>query len=552
MKRTISIISLLVLGMAVAAAYVRDRIDERYLDAVRQYVEDDYAEASRNLEAVLEDDPDNDAAWYYLGLCRMSMEDNEEGIRCLEKAVALDSMNYWYMDRLAMAYTVISEREKAVAQYEDLVERFPRKLDACYTLTNLYLGMGELDKAVRTIEAIEELSGQTDVTVLTRYRILLHRNRPEEALDALRSYSEEYSSPQVLAMLGDHEAGLSEDSLALAYYDEALALDKTYPPALLGKAEVHRLSRRYDDFFSILRSIMSDPEVDAAAKTDYLGQLVRHVDQRFVQNNRARLDSCHLDMLKAHPSDTSVLRTAGIYFYNVGDLDRAEETFRRNALLNPGRIGLSMDLVEFYALTGQNEALLETCDALLARNPALVELENIALSAEFSLGRYADMIARAESLVARFPSDSAICLMAYSSIGDVCHMTGQDKKAYKAYDKALKINPAYAPVLNNYAYYLSEEKRSLKKAYRMSRRTIEQEPDNATYLDTFAWILHLMGKDLEAKPFFKHAMLYGGKESATVLEHYSTVLEALGENDLAKVYGAQAEKLRKDEERGEE
>ncbi len=92
------------------------------------------------------------------------------------------------------------------------------------------------------------------------------------------------------------------------------------------------------------------------------------------------------------------------------------------------------------------------------------------------------------------------------------------------------------PVLNNYAYYLSEERRKLKKAYAMSKLTVEAEPDNATYLDTFGWILHLQGKDLEAKPFFKHAMLYGGKDSVVMLDHYAEVLYALGEYDMAKVY----------------
>jgi Tfp pilus assembly protein PilF len=104
----------------------------------------------------------------------------------------------------------------------------------------------------------------------------------------------------------------------------------------------------------------------------------------------------------------------------------------------------------------------------------------------------------------------------------------------------LKLDSSYAPVLNNYAYYLSLEGKKLKKAYTMSKKTVEAEPDNATYLDTFAWILHLMGKDLEAKPFFKHAMLYGGKDSAVMLDHYAEVLYVLGEYDLAQVYWSQA------------
>ena len=115
-------------------------------------------------------------------------------------------------------------------------------------------------------------------------------------------------------------------------------------------------------------------------------------------------------------------------------------------------------------------------------------------------------------------------------------MMGETRKAYQAYEKALKINPRYAPVLNNYAYYLSEEGRKLRKALKMSQITVEKEPDNPTYLDTLGWILYLLGRSEEAKPHFKHAMLYGGKDSATILSHYAEVLYSLGENDVAKVY----------------
>ena len=131
---------------------------------------------------------------------------------------------------------------------------------------------------------------------------------------------------------------------------------------------------------------------------------------------------------------------------------------------------------------------------------------------------------------------------ALSIAGDVWYQEmGDKKKAYEAYEEALKVDPDRTSVLNNYAYYLSLEGKSLRKALKMSRRTIELEPDNATYLDTYGWLLYLLHRPKEAKPYFKHAMLYGGRDSATVLEHYSKVLEALGEQELASYYKNLAE-----------
>ena len=126
---------------------------------------------------------------------------------------------------------------------------------------------------------------------------------------------------------------------------------------------------------------------------------------------------------------------------------------------------------------------------------------------------------------------------ALSIAGDVYYQElGDSKKAYATYEEALKVDPDRTSVLNNYAYYLSQEHRKLRKALKMSRRTVELEPDNATYLDTYGWILYLLKRPKDAKPYFKHAMIYGGKDSAVVLEHYSKVLEALGEKDLATYY----------------
>ena len=126
---------------------------------------------------------------------------------------------------------------------------------------------------------------------------------------------------------------------------------------------------------------------------------------------------------------------------------------------------------------------------------------------------------------------------ALSIAGDLWYQQfGDKKKAYAIYEEALQANPDQASVLNNYAYYLSQDRRKLRKALKMSRRAVELEPDNASYLDTYGWLLFLLRKPGEAKPVFKHAMIYGGKDSAVVLEHYAKVLEALGEKDLAIYY----------------
>ncbi len=148
--------------------------------------------------------------------------------------------------------------------------------------------------------------------------------------------------------------------------------------------------------------------------------------------------------------------------------------------------------------------------------------------------------------LARREGDKDHLAEALSIAGDVLYKEiGDKKKAFAAYEEALKIDPDQATVLNNYAYYLSLEGRKLRKALKMSRRAVELDPDNASYLDTCGWLLYLLKKPKEAKPYFKHAMLYGGKDSAVVLEHYAKVLAALGEDNLASFYQSLSEQKSK-------
>lgn len=249
----------------------------------------------------------------------------------------------------------------------------------------------------------------------------------------------------------------------------------------------------------------------------------------------------------------------------------------------PKKNELYLSLVNLYARKGDYEKVLSTLDTIdsvfgksdqvtnaridmlakLQRYDDIISiLEEIAtdpgsekeeilgalhteLAVYYNKGDMSSMARTAQRMLDAAPGDPAVAIEAYTTMGDALHAAGDSRNAYKCYKKVLKIDPEYIPALNNYAYYLSEQKKQLGKAYKMSKITIEKEPDNATYLDTFGWILHLQGKDIEAKPFFKHAMLYGGKESATVLSHFASVLRALGEDDLATYYEGLAEKKAK-------
>ena len=529
--------ALLLLSGALAFA---QGIENQLVEAVALYNNRAYAQSRTLLQTLAKAAPGNDAVHYYLGLNEAMLNNADEAIARLKKAVELDPHNYWYKQRLADLYQAAGEEEMVIQMLESILSEFPDKTHVLYDLLSLYLKQEKLDKALETLSDIERVTGPDEQVTRTRYDILRQQGKAEEAIRVLEEFNDKFTSPSILSMMGDYYLSEYRDTLALSCYEEALSAQDDYVPALLGKSEVYRTTRRYPEYFAVIDRFIDQESIPVEAKGMYVGNLTRSLDPKLINLHRDGFDAMVERLRERHPADSTVLTTAGGYYYATGRLDKGIECFEQSADLFPESLGQTVSCIQLLMMAERWEAVRDRSIAAFDRFQELGFMEYLNM-ADYYLKDYDAVINNCRYLIAREPRNTELVKGAWSQIGDMYHQKGDSKAAYKAYDKALRIDPSYAPVLNNYAYYLSLEGRRLKKAYTMSKKTVEAEPDNATYLDTYGWILHLMGKDKEAKPVFKHAMLYGGKESAVQLDHYAEVLYALGEYDLAQVYWSQAQ-----------
>ena len=544
--RSLALIYMMCIGLSLPAAAQDQRSYENLvITGVDLYSKGDYSAAKAVLKNVVGNDPSNDAALYYMAMIAAYENDTELAETYFQAAAALDSGNFWYRYRLAKLYSLTGRQELAVDMYEKMLKDFPKEKDVYFELVEMYASQQEYQKALDTIAEIEEVIGVTETLAMYRFNILRIMDRHEEAYESLKKYNSRYSSPYVLSTLADYEMSMYNDSTALAYYDEALSLASDYAPALLGKAETYRVTRRYDEYFDVLYEYIDGQGAPMEAKAEYLMAVLQRTDPKFIRSFRPQLDVAVFKAVEAHPKDSVALQTAAIYFYSTERHDQAKVFFKENTETYPDSFGAAADYVEFLMYSDQWEELSQEGRKAYERFPKETTFLEMASVGDYNLGDYGKVLEICEKVLEVAPADSSKTLRAWSTMGDVYYKLGDSKKAFKAYGKALKVNPDYVYVLNNYAYYLSVEGRKLKKACDMSYKTVIAEPDNATYLDTYAWILHLQGKDDAAKLFFKKAMLYGGKESAVILDHYAEVLYALKEYDVAFIYWNMA--LQKDD-----
>ena len=102
--RYIFIIILSVAALKAEAQPSKAALENQVLSAVQAYGDGHYDKAIGVLDAVIEKDQTNDAAYYYLGMSYIKKKELDVAEAYLQKAVELDSSNFWYRDMLGQVY----------------------------------------------------------------------------------------------------------------------------------------------------------------------------------------------------------------------------------------------------------------------------------------------------------------------------------------------------------------------------------------------------------------------------------------------------------------
>ena len=526
-----------------ATASDRDsvRAEDYYIEGVRSFCAGDYRSAESGLSACLRLEPENDAAMYYLAMISMSRNETDRALSLLEKASAISPENTWYRLATARLYSGIGENGLAISVYESLIAEHPSKSDYYYELIDLLVRTGELDKALSTLDRIEELRGVDELTCNARYEILIRQNRLDDAEAVVRKMDEDFPSARTALLLGDLNKSRYNDSTALRYYKKALALDPDFTPAYFGVAEVYRMERNFYYYFQNIDVFLSSPDMNPEMKASYFQEIV--FPSGMVQVFKPQVDTMILCTLHAHPEDTTVLSLAGSYYIAVDSVNRGLELLKRNVELHPDVKSVHSALLGQLYYLEDWEQLIPAAAQTVENFPEDITLREVLAIAYWQYGEIEEAVKVYHRILKDIPKDHPMLINCYGSLGDLYHELGNRRQSYACYEKGLRIDDNYSPILNNYAYYLSEERRNLKKALEMSRKTILNEPENATYLDTYGWLLYLTGDYEQARKYLKDAMVYGGKENAEVLDHYAEALFALKEYNLAFLYWGNADKI---------
>lgn len=538
------------------AIEAKRRFDYYYVEAVKQKVLGNHDAAYDLLQHCRELNPNAGEVLYELGLYAIYMNEREEGVRLLQDASSLEPGNIWYLETLASYYLSRSEVEQALPCLEKMAEINPNRSDILGQLVNLYQERLEYQKAIDALNRIETLEGRDVRISLQKFQMYIELKNEDKAFQELEQLAADHPNDlSYRVLIASQYMLLGHMDKAKIVFDEVARIDPDNTSLRFAILDYYKQTKNDSLYQTCLDSLLYGERTDEATRVRVMRSFI--IEQENAKADTSVVMHVFRRILDRPQTDLNMLQLYASYL----DLKKVSpellaDAFYRILALEPDNKGALLQLLQINIRSLNFAEISRLCRIGTTHYPDELPFYYYQGLADYQTDQEDAAIAAFEAGVRRIKSDSDAEIVSdmFSILGDLYHDQGRNTEAYAVYDSSLVYNPNNLGCLNNYAYFLSLDKKDLDKAEEMSYKTIQAEPDNITYLDTYAWILFIKGKYTEARLYIDKVLEYaeetsdadsGGdrKLSGGVLEHAGDIYCQCGEIDQALVYWKKAKEL---------
>ncbi|WP_019538019.1 tetratricopeptide repeat protein [Proteiniphilum acetatigenes] len=480
-----------------------------------------------------------------LGTFYNVLQEKNKALDFFRRSVTYDPDNYYYNMMLAGLSKELDLKQEVIDIYTHLSQLYPEKLDVRFELANAYAEAGEFQEAVDTLDELEKNTGINEMIALNKFRLYSMMDEKEQAFDEIKQIIEKNpSEPRYLILMGDLYLEDNQNEEALKYYERAKAIDPDYPALILSMVNYYERTNDKQAAQAELQKAVANSSMDVEVKLQLLTRYLGILQQS--QQDMKQVNALFETLFEQHPNNSQLNMIYGNVLLLQMDKKGAAKQFEIYTEANPEDPAGYEQLLRIALPDQDLEKIKEVTTEALKHLPQEAQFYFYLGAVHYQQENHREALKVFEDGLANATMRNPIVESDFhGQIGDLNYFLGNKEKAFESYEKALQLNPQNLPVLNNYSYYLSLEKKDLDKAEQMSGITVKAEPTNPTYLDTYGWVLYEQGSYTLAKIYIERAIENSKEDdlSAEVVEHYGDVLFRTGEKEKALEQWKKAKEL---------
>ena len=527
----------------------RRKFDYFFLEAVRMKENGQYDAAYELYKHCLDINPASGAALYEISQFYMYLGQEAKGEEALKQAIRSDKSNFWYKQTLASYYEQKRNMPKAISVYENMAEQFPSRLEPLMSLVDLYNRTKSYQNVITVLNRLEELDGKSEQISMEKFRMYLLMGKQDSAFIEIENLSKEYPYDlRYQNILGDVYLNNGKYPEALATYQHILKEEPHYAPAVLSMASYYQKTGQDSLYQLQLDTILMNDNVLSDTKMELMRQNILQSEQ--TTKDSTQIVALFKRILARPQQNADLAMLCAQYMITKNMKEESVPVLEQVLSLDPENKPAYLQLLSYAIQDNDLDKVIQIATSALEYHPDALEFYyycGIAHYQKEETDKALEVFTRGVRQINE-KSDKQIASDFYAILGDIYHQKGRPEESYAAYDSSLVYNPDNIGTLNNYAYFLSIDKKQLDKAEEMSYRTVKAEPENKTYLDTYAWILFEKGRYTEARIYIEQALRNGGDKSRVIVEHCGDIYYMLGEKDKALAYWEKADAMEETEE----
>ncbi|MEZ4999855.1 MAG: tetratricopeptide repeat protein [Bacteroidales bacterium] len=490
-------------------------------------------EAMEYLEKAIKINPASDAAAFEISRIALAGGDLENAYRYGRMALSIDGYNEWYLNNMANIFISANRPDSLISILETYVERIPGNDEILYNLGGLYLEYGKPVEAEKIFTQLRETYGDSQQLIFALLNAKNAQGKSDETEILLKEMiSREPGNINYLGMLAEQYRKTGEKEKADEIYEKLFEISPGNKLLQLSYVDFLLEDKRFAELSGQLNNLMLSDSLGIEEKIAILENVSGN--QGFGSEYGKQLQVSALILEASYPGNFEVRMAVAGVFGATGE--REEEIKRMSAALN--------DNHDYYQ--GWEELLLKLNDygdfdrlystaQKVATDFNRYPLPKLLLAfAATEKGDYEKALEELNKVKILVNNQEEYMVQIYSLEADIYYRQGQYEIAFGKFDQALAINPDDVMLLNNYAYFLSEQNMNLPKAEEMIVRCLKSERNN-TYLDTYAWVLYKQGKYRKAGEIMKE-IFKEEENDPELLEHYGYIRKALRDCKGAVVY----------------
>ncbi|MCR9083321.1 MAG: tetratricopeptide repeat protein, partial [Cyclobacteriaceae bacterium] len=407
-------------------------------------------------------------------------------------------------------------------------------------LASIYLQAGEFDKALVVLDRAERYFGVMEPITLQKQRIYLRKNQLDRAIEeGERLIEARPGNPQFVLGLVEILFNNNRLDQAIELVNEEIEKYPNQPELQMAAYTLLKSKGDTDKSTEYLFSAFASPDLDPDSKARAFAGILNEIS---TPERERILDSLTVLMRADEANNAAIYETLGDRESKEKRIPESVALYKKSLDLNPSNprileqvilnsFGENADLqgLEKYTIMGVDE---------FPESPQFWFYDGVVKSALQKDSVAVQSLQKAIEL--NSGQNDQLDQVAFGSLGSSLYNLGQKDSSFVYFDKALQINPNDEQVLNNYAYFLSLEKRNLEKAKEMAAKVVKRFPENGTFLDTYAWVLFQLGEYEDAYLYMEKALRSETEPSGVLLEHFGDILYHLGKKSEAISYWEKA------------